>query len=54
VTDPSQVALALHIPSHSPESWPGMHWTVTSGGVQFAIPLQDPSHEACTEASTVQ
>ena len=46
VADPSQVALALHIASHSPESSPGMQATVTSGGVQFAMPLHEPSHDA--------
>jgi hypothetical protein len=42
VTVPSQVALALHVASHSPVISPGSQLAVMSGGVQFALPLHDP------------
>jgi hypothetical protein len=39
VAEPSHVALALHVPLQLPLSSPGVHDTVTSGGVHIAEPL---------------
>jgi len=54
VADPSQVAFTLHVPPHVTESSPGSQATVTSGGVQLALPLQLASHDASAFTSTVQ
>jgi hypothetical protein len=53
-TEPSQVALALHVPEHWPVTWPPIQVAgVIVGGVQLAAPLQLPSQLASALALTV-
>src|SRR6202041_3545060 len=53
MTEPSHVALTLHVPAHCTESDPGAQSAVTSGAVQLALPVQFAWHMASADALTV-
>jgi hypothetical protein len=54
VAEPSHVALAWQLPLHSTLKSPGLQLTVTSGGVQLAVPVHCASQLASRLASTWQ